>query len=331
MQCLKPWRDAREARFSPSQIENYLDCPQYWFLGRMGVSDSLDALLDARSRGDLMHATLRSFYQRLEVETGRKRVDEDIQAQASMLLEDCFERALDEQRELDDALLAALISGKPDTRNGNHYVPISRAERNDAKRLLRELQSLISCDATFLPGYQPTHLEFELGAADPLTYAGYRIKGTIDRVDVDADGHAVVIDYKGGLSNHESLPTLDDDGLIVMPKKIQTLIYAQLLRRKTELTPVAAIYRSYRRPHPMKGCYDPRVLGAPELGIDEHAARGMALIGMSFEDALDRVEEQVALMLDRLMSGDIQPQPRSEASCRYCPAWACPKRREGWR
>ena len=51
-------------------------------------------------------------------------------------------------------------------------------------------------------GFVPQTSEFEFGqdSQTPVTFGGVRIRGSIDRLDVNPEDNAVlVVDYKGGL------------------------------------------------------------------------------------------------------------------------------------
>jgi hypothetical protein len=50
-------------------------------------------------------------------------------------------------------------------------------------------------------------------------------------------------------------------------------------------------------------------------------------IDSNFEDFLLRVEDAVSNYVDKLICGDISPDPHFDDSCKYCPYLFCEKRR----
>lgn len=97
------------------------------------------------------------------------------------------------------------------------------------EELRQQVFDLVRRDAAFLPGFIPTYFELELGRSSEqlLEYAGVPVRGKVDRVDVDAEGNAVIIDYKlSGLSAGYGFGRDDE-----LPQRIQTDIYATLVER----------------------------------------------------------------------------------------------------
>ena len=147
------------------------------------------------------------------------------------------------------------------------------------------------------------------------------LRGSIDRVDVDGFGRAVVLDYKGSVGsryNHYDSKQPKN----TLPKKIQALVYAQVLRRAFGLEPVAAVYVSYGAQRGVGGLFNTVHM----KGVDE-------LPGINFKDCstsefletLDWVEDAIAQKLVGLKSGNIEPGEKG-AACEYCPMKNCPVR-----
>ncbi len=126
-----------------------------------------------------------------------------------------------------------------------------------AKSCVEQVFDLVRRDAAFLPGFIPTYFELELGRSSEqlLEYAGVPVRGKVDRVDVDAEGNAVIIDYKlSGLSAGYGFGRDDE-----LPQRIQTDIYATLVERHfaalgTPLHVVGSVYRSYAK-NALRGVY----------------------------------------------------------------------------
>ncbi|MDO4182117.1 MAG: PD-(D/E)XK nuclease family protein [Coriobacteriia bacterium] len=289
--------------FSPSGIEKYLDCPYKWFaqnrLGTCGV----DADFGPLAFGNFAHSVLENLHLRLHA-AGLRRVTPENVPDALRVLGEEFERL----RLLEQTRIA-----------GDALIPLSHSDNLEIQRLKRQLEDFVAWEANLLSAFEPFGAELAFGDENPFEYAGVLLKGRVDRVDIDPFGHAAVIDYKGGVGKEYAFFVKDAEGW-QLPRKVQTAIYAQVIRRKLGLVPVAAIYVAYKKPGQIAGLYDREQLH-PETdlcGIDA-AACGSA----EFLDELDRCEEAVALQLERARRGDIAPCPADKDSCRWCPVLTC--------
>ena len=82
----------------------------------------------------------------------------------------------------------------------NRLVPRTELEAREVDALKANLVRYLDFEAQLLPGFRPLFREYEVGTKESVEYAGVRLAGRIDRIDVDGAGRAVVIDYKGSLS-----------------------------------------------------------------------------------------------------------------------------------
>lgn len=302
--------------FSPTGIEDYYRCPYRWFTCRRVNFNGMDRSFDAAAQGNLVHAVFERFYRMLKAQ-GAARVTEDNLALALDVASQAFDAQVEQDR------------GK--SRSGLFL----KTERDG--QVLSDMRGLIldfvRREATFLPGFVPTYFELSLGkdTGTVLEYAGVPVRGKVDRIDVDAEGNAIVIDYKlsslsEGYGLHPDKP---------LPSRIQTDIYATLVQRHFDLlgTPLkvrGSVYRSYAR-NALRGVYDRGIEwggqeavradrdGLPRAGSDE-----------TYDEYLAHVETEVAQCMERLAAGDIAPDPlQDDASvCDYCKALLfCPKAR----
>lgn len=294
-------------RLSPSAIENYLECPYKWFAqNRLGLSQ-LDADFGPRAFGTFSHAVLEKFHTRM-MDEGLRRVTVENLAIALELLDDEFDRQM--KRELqrigeDDAL-----------------IPLNQIERSQVEGVRRNLKDFVRWEAKLLPDFAPYKAELRFGKDDPFDFAGVKVTGVIDRIDTDGFGRAAVIDYKGSVKIAHDFRAKDATDW-ALPRKIQAVVYAQAARRRLGLTPVAALYVSHMGTGAIGGLYDACVLDAKKdlLGINFDRCSSM-----EFLDELDRCEEAVANVLERLRAGDIQPRPVDADACTYCPVSLCERR-----
>lgn len=306
---------------SPSALESYLECPYKWFaLRRLRLSEP-DAGFGPLEMGSFSHNVLRSFYERFRA-AGCAKVEAAALPEARALLSETFDRHLESQRRL--------------KRSANPLIPRTAFEQAETNDLKKKLVAFLDREALLLPGFEPTHFEFDFGSSEPFPYAGCLLRGSVDRIDVNGAGQAVVIDYKGSLSGDYALdsasPAAQAAGAL-LPHKVQTLMYAQVARKVLGLDVVGALYVSYGRDRRVAGAFDRAVIGERDVpGIDVERCgvpgpTGEALGVSSFGELVDAVEERIAEAVRTLAGGCIGPDPRGTDPCGYCPVLACERRR----
>lgn len=294
---------------SPSAIEEYVNCPYRWYTARRLRPEAPDELFGPLEQGVFVHSVWESFYRCLEQKISAKRVTPGNLEQAQL----CLGRVFDEE-------LANQVQAE-----GVRYLPLSPAEHAQANRLKQTLIGNLNVQARMLPRFTPWRFELPIEPGEGVDYAGVRLMGRVDRVDIDAEhGHFAVIDYKGGVLGHDAGFDPDEQEEFRIPPKIQTLVYAQALRRSIDSArPVGALYLSYRAQEPagsMAGSFDSSLLDVAGF------ARSACGVNMNFESYLDMVEQEVGKRIADLLEGDIAPNPLCESSCMYCPVRYCEKR-----
>lgn len=297
---------------SPSAIESYLDCPYRWFVQRRLSLDAPDEGFGSLERGTFVHEVLQVFYLRLR-EQGEPRVTTGNRERALALLDEVF-----------DDVCAAQALRRP----GHRYVPADRRERDLREALRPQLARYVAAEASFLPGFAPAHLEWGYGQDGGVPYAGHWITGTVDRIDVDGEGRAVVVDYKTSLGPAYHLHGREEEpgASFALPRKMQALIYARVVERLLGVRVVGALYVNPLR-QAVAGAFDARSLDAAAVpGLDPARSRVPYGEVGSFAELLARAEEEVARRLSALATGDVRPNPSDKDACRWCPAVICERR-----
>lgn len=355
---------------SASQLESYLECPLKWFsLRRLRLGDN-DAGFGPMEMGTFAHRVLELTYAQL-FEEGRAALDPhnaDGMARAHAVLDEHFRvhREHQHMRAGSKAAYQALI-------------PHTAQDESSLERLHRDLSSTLDYTAHRLVGYEPKAFEWEFGRGEhtsaqeglpslpAATYAGVGVTGTVDRIDINAHGQAVIIDYKhkGPAGFFAEYAAFGRDGAtqeFVLPRRIQALLYAQVVRRAfPDLRVVGALYLGTRGTHELSGAVSEdqadAVFGgnlgprrAKQVVVGRHQAFALAdqegleappdatsqavvqpnpdgqPAPAGMDAFLDATEEAIARKVDRLREGHIEAEPIDAAACSFCPVTNCERR-----
>ena len=289
---------------SASQIEAYSTCPLCWFVSYRVKPQSIDAGFDNMEKGNFVHDVLEHLHARLPQE-GMERVTPENLPRAQELLHEVFDETLAEH------------AGKRGTEGP--LVPLSPVEERQVAEILPQLEGVLAYESEALAPFAPRYLEFAFNELK-VEYAGWPLGGRIDRVDVDAENRAVVIDYKHRTGVEEfklSDPTVRDeesgtapiDDPRWLPPHTQTLIYAQAMRRALDLDTRAALYFSTKGGKPaLRGAASAELL-EEERGDGRIPGLKKGFPGeggsMDFDALLDRVEAGIAERLRELEAGNV--------------------------
>ena len=306
---------------SASQIEAYSTCPLCWFVSYRVKPQSIDAGFGNMEKGNFVHDVLEHLHARLPQE-GMERVTPINLPRAQELLSKVFDETLAEH------------AGKRGTEGP--LVPLSPVEERQVAEILPQLEGVLAYESEALAPFAPRYLEFAFNELK-VEYAGWPLGGRIDRVDVDAENRAVVIDYKhrSGVEEYKLAdPTVFDEktGAVPaddprwLPPHTQTLIYAQAMRRALDLNTRAALYFSTKGGKPaLRGAASAELL-EQERGDGRIPGLKKGFPGeggnMDFDVLLDRVETGIAERLRELKAGvvtavDPTSAQAAHARCSY--------------
>ena len=286
---------------SAGALESYADCPVKWLVERELRPYRLEPEPDAIARGNYMHAVLERTLTRL----------------GDAITEASVGRAQE--------ILGEVIAEQP----ARLAVGRGAAERAAALREIEaDLRRYVDHEARSGWGWPPRHVELRFGFVDddsvesasvpiplpslpPLELAGgLRVRGAIDRVDVDpAGGRAIVCDYKSGrVSQGWAVARWPLDNTL------QVALYMLVVRDLLGLEPVAGLYQ------PLGG-EELRARGlvasdAPfAAGVFENDRRGAEDVSLELADAAERA----VAIAERLRTGGLEPCPEtcSGGGCLY--------------
>lgn len=340
---------------SASQIETYLECPYKWFTQRRIKISQVDTEFAPMQKGtfihrvlELTHATLLSEALGCDVaevdsavesallqDVAGSRITSDNLDYAKQVLDTCFAQVWDEQ------------FNNINRASSNELIPHSIQERKQVENIREELKNLLEFEASHFVGYQPRFFELRFGREENVVeYAGAQFTGSIDRVDVNAHGQALIIDYKHkgtkDLKAYSAKLSLDSElSKEILPRHVQSAIYAQIMRKqltKYELEPVAAIYLGTKeqKDKPSFALAGMATEAATEhiwnIHPEDKKLRDQAVMVVSqnsaeFADYLDAWENLIAQKVQAMLSGDVRANPCDKDACKYCPVKLCDKRR----
>ena len=340
---------------SASQIETYLECPYKWFTQRRIKISQVDTDFAPMQMGTFIHRVLELTHATLLAEAlgcddaevdsavepmllqdiAGSRITSDTLDHAKQVLDTCFAQVWDEQ------------FNNINRASSNELIPHSIQERKQVENIRENLKNLLEFEASHFVGYQPRFFELRFGREENVVeYAGAQFTGSIDRVDVNAHGQALIIDYKhkgtNDLKAYSAKLSLDSElSKEILPRHVQSAIYAQIMRKqltKYELEPVAAIYLGTKeqKDKPSFALAGMATEAATEhiwnIHPEDKKLRDQAVMVVSqnsaeFTDYLDAWENLIAQKVQAMLSGDVRANPCDKDACRYCPVKLCDKRR----
>ena len=283
---------------------------------------SLDAGFGNMEKGNFVHDVMYRLHAAL-IEEGVARVTPENLVRCLERLKDAFDEVRAEHARNKTSSSAALVAH-------------SALERAQVDEILPQLEAVVRYEAEALSPFAPKYLEYSFNGLG-VEYAGRPLGGRIDRVDVDAEGRAVVIDYKHRTDvdafkladptvakRDGTVPADDPDWL---PEHTQSLIYAQALRHsELALDARGALYFATKGGAPaLRGAVseelaedergDGRVPGL-RTGFPDAAHGG----SMGFDELLGaRVERTVPRRLDVLEAGRVAASEKPGPALRIQP------------
>ncbi len=168
---------AAQESFAARQLESYAQCPFRWFIEDLIGREKMEREMDPLARGIVLHGSLSAIYGALAKEG----------------LLPLGPAALDRAFELVE-LHVALALGAFDHHGtaGQRRLLLTAATR--------DLKRFCEFDANSGSQLRPALFEHSVGTNGGVDIGGVKIRGRIDRIDVDGQGRNFVIDYKGGTS-----------------------------------------------------------------------------------------------------------------------------------
>jgi ATP-dependent helicase/DNAse subunit B len=274
---------------SAGALESYAECPVKWLVEKELQPRRFEPDPEPMVRGSVIHELL----ERLLRELGRPLTRE----------------SLDDANRILDGLLAEPAPQLARGRIETVRVAALRSLEADLRRYLAH-EAATGCD------WDAEALELKFGFDDDeqslpaLELAGgVRVRGMIDRVDVDGAGHAIVRDYKsGGKRAAYAGARWSQD------QQLQVALYMLAVKELMGLEPIAGLYQPLGGDDlRSRGVFlEGTDVGASVVGNDSRSSDELAEV---LADARDRATGLAA----RLRAGDLEPCPDtcSRDGCKY--------------
>jgi RecB family exonuclease len=273
---------------SAGALESYAECPVKWLVEKELQPRKLEPDPEPMVRGSIIHELL----ERVLRELGRPLTTESLPDANRILARLLAEPAPQLARGRIEAVRTAAL----------------RSLEADLRRYLAH-EAKSGCD------WNAEALELKFGfdeeeSLPALELAdGVRVRGMIDRVDVDGGGHAIVRDYKsGGKRPAYAGARWSQD------QQLQVALYMLAVKELMALEPIAGLYQplggdDFRS----RGVFlEGAAVGASVVGNDARSPDELAAV---LDDARERATELAA----RLRSGNLEPRPDtcSRDGCKY--------------
>ena len=269
----KHLKSQRQGIYSVTELETYAKCPFQYFINSVlkfrVKEDETEDELSGLERGSLLHDVLFDFYNNRRNQDGSP-------------IRQCDEEVFKEAR----AQLNELLDSKAEKKRGDRKEKLI-GENNlfwetDIAKLRVALHKWLEAERTYglpvLPRYFEVNFgqsgepaDSELSCTTPISIGDVRMKGKIDRIDLES-GTFNIIDYKTG-SSTVRMPE------ILNGRSLQLPIYLQIAQRLLEahngtgLKPAAGLYHKIR----LDQC-------KVELGIGTESENGVAYSNYNGKD-----------------------------------------------
>jgi hypothetical protein len=289
-----------KAKFSPTALNAYLDCPLkffYRYVAGVKVPQEVSADIDSAMFGSIFHKTAENIYK-------------DLTARGKVVNHDDLERLVNDpvrlQAYVDDAFRTEFFHIEPDVRpeyNGRQLI--------NSAVIARYLRQLLQHDLRRTPF---TYVAAETEVMEPVTVklpdggeVPTRIGGFIDRMD-QKDGILRIVDYKTGGTPKSAksvellfLPSPDRSGYI-----FQTFLYAAIVSRMPQFAGMKVapsllyIHRAASENY------------SPVIQLDGQPVEDFAPYAAEFR-------QRLTALLEEIFNPDIPfTQTEQEEKCAYC-------------
>ncbi len=291
-----------KAKFSPSALNNYLDCPlkfYYKYVAKLAAPDEVSAEIDSAMFGSIFHRAAECIYK-------------EMTARGNVIDKDTVEAWRRDEARLQERVDAAfrelffrLPAGEKPEYNGVQLL--------NSAVIARFLRQLLFHDARYAPftfAGSEREVQEEVAIRTPRGILPSRIGGIIDRMDLKGDTLRVV-DYKTG--GEADIPP-DVASLFVPGEKrsnyvFQTCLYAAIMCRREPSRKIAPALLYIH--HAASDDYSPVIqMGGPRMPKEPVA---------DFRPHEAEFRARLQALLEEIFDPSVPfTQTKTEGKCAYC-------------
>ncbi|WP_455668082.1 PD-(D/E)XK nuclease family protein [Phocaeicola sp.] len=297
------------AKFSPSALNYYLDCPlkfYYRYVAKLSAPNEVSAEIDSATFGSIFHLAAEHIYKDLTVHS--KVIDKGD-------LETLLRNEVKLQDYVDSAFKELFFNVPQDEKPEYNGIQLI-----NSAVIVRYLKQLLQNDLRYAPFTfvaSEEEVEEPIHIQTPKGIIKSRIGGIIDRMD-SKDGTLRIVDYKTG-GDADTPPNVES--LFIPDKKrsnyvFQTFLYAAIMCRKQPLKVAPSLLYIHRA---ATETYSPVIqMGEPRKPKEPVE---------DFSKYEEEFRERLQALLEEIFNPDIQfTQTETIEKCAYCDFKALCKR-----
>lgn len=297
------------AKFSPSALNYYLDCPlkfYYRYVAKLSAPNEVSAEIDSATFGSIFHLAAEHIYK--DLTTHGKVIDKGD-------LETLLRNEVKLQDYVDSAFKELFFNVPQDEKPEYNGIQLI-----NSAVIVRYLKQLLQNDLRYAPFTfvaSEEEVEEPINIQTPKGIIKSRIGGIIDRMD-SKDGTLRIVDYKTG-GDADTPPNVES--LFIPDKKrsnyvFQTFLYAAIMCRKQPLKVAPSLLYIHRA---ATETYSPVIqMGEPRKQKEPVE---------DFSKYEEEFRERLQALLEEIFNPDIQfTQTETIEKCAYCDFKALCKR-----
>ncbi len=301
----------RDRVYSISQLETYTSCPFKYFLERVlniEIFEEPDEEMEAIELGSLLHAILFEFYLRIREENIVIRNCSDV----------VFEKVKKMIFNIAEKHVSNIIQDSPFAFYEEEKIFGINSKKEDSllfRFLLNERNDKTYRDPAFFEvsfGVRNDEHDPMLYSAEPLQYENVKIRGLVDRVDIDKNKKTFeIVDYKSG-SKRVSKTEIEKGTSLQLPVyvwAVKTLLQEQL---GEEYSPKAMSIYNLK--------YQETIFGKNAVSISRSRTADFDPTS-DLNQLVDKALHHVKKSVDNIINGNFPITPFSDEKdkiCRFC-------------
>ena len=284
-------------RYSVTELERFGDCSSMWLFDRVVDPKAIDAEVDARLRGGVVHQALYRFYSGLPKRLGVEQVPAERLDEALVFLRECLAEAIAGQVRLD----------------------ISELERLELEgTVARDLEYFLRQEVELGFPLVPRRFEVTFGTSGAavelqrgLELGDFTVSGKIDRIDLDPlSARGIVQDYKSGKAHSAAQ--------IASEERLQIPLYILALRDLVGIEPLGGLYRGLAGAREARGL----VLASAQDDVVPGLKGADYVEEGEFWGQIEGAQELAREAVSRMRDGDVRHDPRGGSCPTWCERWS---------